>query len=163
MDSLLEEPCDASVLLDDDESLLDDDGGGAPLPAPGPGANDDDVSLPGALLPESPEVDAPTDVGLSPVGEADPLEVVAVLGAPPDVADATEFVRSSAARTDAGDNGAGRELVTESETDRMLCKPSKSATSVARPQPPTSNQLRRTIPAWLPSSTDDDKVTLNHA
>lgn len=76
----------------------------------------------------------------------DALEADAALAADADDA-AAAFVRWSAAFTDAGDNGAGRELVTDVETEWTPCRPSTSANSVASAQPPTRSPLRRTPPA----------------
>jgi hypothetical protein len=62
----------------------------------------------------------------------------------PESSDATD--RSSAARTDDGDNVLRVRPVTESEIALTLCRPSSSASTVARAQPPRSKPVRRTSP-----------------
>jgi len=70
--------------------------------------------------------------------------------------------RCKAARTDEGDRGGGRWVVTESDTDRTPCSPSTRASNVAIAQPPTRRPLRRIRLSMVDTGLKQHKPALIH-
>jgi len=101
--------------------------------------------------------DDATDAGGSTLAVLDPVDALTTV-----VVDEDVLERCSAARTDEGDSGGGRCVVTEFETDRTPWRPSTSASNVAIAQPPTRRPLRRIRPSMVDAGLGQHKPALIH-